>query len=107
MLTTPLGRFRVVAFLEGLSYVVLLFVAMPLKYLLDMPGAVRAVGSAHGLLFVLYVLSLLETWLSVGWSFKRATIAFIACMVPFGTFWFEAQIRKELAAAAAPRPERA
>ncbi len=103
MLTSPLGRFRVIAFLEGLSYLVLLFVAMPLKYLLDMPGAVRAVGMAHGLLFVLYMVSLLETWLSAGWSLKRATVAFIACLVPFGTFWFDAQLRKELEAS----PERA
>jgi integral membrane protein len=55
---TPLVRFRVVSLLEGLSYVALMGIAMPLKYLAGNPGAVRIAGTIHGGLFVLFVLAL-------------------------------------------------
>ncbi len=83
---TPTAKLRAVAFLEGTSYVVLLFGAMPLKYFADMPMAVRIVGSVHGFLFV--ALAWL-TWRvmrtrgkSMGWASRIA----IASLLPFGTF---------------------
>ena len=90
---TPLGRFRIVAFWEGISYLLLLFVAMPLKYGLGIDTAVRAVGMAHGLLFIAYVvvLGLAAPHLGV----RRAMLAFILSLVPFGTFWLEARFRRE------------
>src|SRR5690349_20635048 len=57
---TSLGRFRAIALLEGLSFVLLLFIAMPLKYLAGMPLGVKMVGWAHGMLFVLYLLFFVE-----------------------------------------------
>lgn len=86
-LRTPIGRLRVVGFLEGLSYLLLLGIAMPLKYMLDMPQAVRVIGMAHGILFVIFI------WLTVyckfryHWSFGRMILLWIASLLPFGTFY--------------------
>lgn len=103
-MSTPLQRFRIVALLEGLSYVLLLFVGMPLKYLMGFPQAVRMLGSAHGALFVLFVALLAHVLVVRQLSFGRAALAFGASLVPFGAFWFEAKLRREEAAAATPAP---
>lgn len=97
---TALGRFRVIAFLEGLSFVLLLGIAMPLKYMADMPMAVRVVGMAHGVLFIAYLFSLGELLVGGHWNLKRAAIAFLASLLPFGTFVLELRIRREQANAA-------
>lgn len=67
MLKTALGRFRMIALYEGLSYLVLLIIAMPMKYLMDIPQPVTIVGALHGLLFVLYMLALAQ----VAWQKKN------------------------------------
>lgn len=95
MLKTPLGRFRAVALLEGLSFIVLLFIAMPLKYLAGMPMAVRVVGMAHGLLFVLYLFALMEAAIALRWNIVRVLVAFGASLVPFGNFLLDARLRRE------------
>ena len=101
---TPLGRFRAVALLEGLSFVLLLFIAMPLKYLAGMPLAVKVVGMAHGVLFMLYLPALLEVAVAHRWSFLRALAAFGASLVPFGTFVLDARLRQEEPVAVEPSP---
>ncbi len=90
-----LARFRMIALLEGISFLVLLFVAMPLKYFADMPLAVKYTGWAHGVLFVLYVFSLIEVALKLRWSLLTVFIAFVASLVPFGTFVLDAQLLKK------------
>jgi integral membrane protein len=87
MIKTALGRLRIVAFLEGISFLVLLCIAMPLKYMADIPGPVRIVGMAHGVLFVAYVLLLLQVALELRWTFSRSVAAFVASFIPFGTFY--------------------
>jgi len=64
---------------------------MPLKYYADMPAAVRSVGMVHGLLFVLYVLALIQVKVEMNWSYKKAILAFIASIIPFGTFYADAK----------------
>ncbi len=100
MLRTELGRFRLVSLLEGVSYVVLLGVAMPLKYLAGLPMAVRYVGSAHGLLFVLFLYTLFEAAGAGRWSLKKSALAFLAAVVPLGAFVLERRLRAEEQAAA-------
>lgn len=95
LLTSPVGRFRAVAFLEGLSLLLLFFVAMPLKYALGLPQAVSVVGMAHGLLFLAYLVALSLAAAEAGWGLGRVALAFVASLVPFGTFWFDAQLRRE------------
>ena len=91
--TTPIGRFRIVAFWEGISYLLLLFVAMPLKYGLGVDMAVRIVGMAHGVLFLGYCVTLALAASLLG--ARRSLLAFVLSFVPFGTFWLEARFRQD------------
>ena len=90
---TSVGRFRIVAFWEGISYLLLLFVAMPLKYGLGMDMAVRVVGMAHGVLFIAYVATLALAWSRLGT--RLGWIAAVLSFVPGGTFWLEARLRRD------------
>jgi integral membrane protein len=92
---TPLSRLRVVGNLEGISYLILLGVAMPLKYLAGMPMAVRIMGSIHGFLFVAFMVALANVWKTEKWSFKKLVTAFVLSFIPFGTFYLDKQIRQE------------
>ncbi|RAK63861.1 DUF3817 domain-containing protein [Hymenobacter edaphi] len=92
LFSTSLGRLRVVGFLEGLSFLVLLGVAMPLKYFFGRPEAVRHVGMAHGVLFVLYALLVIGAAVEYGWSMRKALLAFAASVVPLGTFWADKRL---------------
>ncbi|WP_437786596.1 DUF3817 domain-containing protein [Sorangium sp. So ce1097] len=94
---TALRQLRLVAIVEGVSYILLLFIAMPLKYLADLPLAVRIVGSAHGLLFVLFLVALLRTAVARRWSLGRSSLAFVSSIVPFGTFVFDRSLQREIA----------
>ena len=94
---TALRRLRLVAFLEGTSFLVLLFIAMPLKYLADMPLAVRIVGSIHGALFLAFLAVLYRAGTERRWPLRRWAIAFVASIVPFGTFVFDGSLRREIA----------
>lgn len=95
MLKTPIGRLRVIAFVEGISYLVLLCVAMPLKYLAGLPLAVKAVGWVHGALFMLYILSVVEVTIKHRWPPARVLYALIASVIPLGTFILDKQLRRE------------
>jgi integral membrane protein len=94
-LKTPEGRFYAIAFLEGVSYLILLFIAMPLKYFADQPEMVKKVGMGHGLLFVLFVLTLVQAATEDNWGWKKPILGFVSSLLPFGTFWFEAKHRNK------------
>jgi integral membrane protein len=78
---------RIFAFLEGISFLLLLGIAMPMKYLYDEPSLVKSVGMAHGVLFVLYVLFLVIVHFKFKWELPITIKAFIASFIPFGTFY--------------------
>ncbi len=86
--------FMQIAFLEGISYLVLLLVAMPLKYFAQIPEGVKYIGWAHGVLFVLFCIYLLKVWVGLKWSFGKTAVAFIASLLPFGTFVLDAKLNK-------------
>ena len=86
-ITTTLGRLRLIAFVEGVSYLTLLFVAMPLKYFFEQPQAVRAVGSVHGALFVAYVLLVFLTKIEHGWGAAKTRLLLLISLIPFGNFY--------------------
>lgn len=90
-----LNTFRITALAEGISYVVLLFIAMPLKYFADIPEAVKYIGWVHGLLFMAYVYLLVISWSKYRWSFSRVIVFFVAALVPFGAFWVERKLKRE------------
>jgi len=93
---TALRQLRLVALLEGSSFLILLFVAMPLKYLAGMPLAVRVVGSIHGALFIAFVVALYRAARARDWRRRRSVTAFVASILPFGTFVFDASLRREI-----------
>jgi integral membrane protein len=88
-----LGRFRWVAWLEGGSFLVLLLIAMPLKYLAHEPLAVRIVGMAHGVLFLAYIAMLIQVAIEHDWPKSKVALAFGASLIPFGPFLFDARLR--------------
>ncbi|MGI9107409.1 MAG: DUF3817 domain-containing protein [Pyrinomonadaceae bacterium] len=99
MLKTPIGRLRLIAFIEGISFLLLLGVAMPLKYFAGLPEAVKAVGWIHGLLFVFYLMAVAEVTIRRRWSLAWILGAFVAALIPFGTFVLDARLRREETAA--------
>jgi integral membrane protein len=90
---TPVGRFRIVAFWEGISYLLLLLVAMPLKYGFGIDVAVRIVGMAHGVLFIGYCVTLGLAAQRLG--VRRSLLAFVLSFVPRRTLWLQARFRHD------------
>jgi integral membrane protein len=103
MPSPALSRLRLVGLLEGASFLALLLVAMPLKYLADQPLAVRYVGLAHGVLFLLYLLALVPVALDYRWRWKTVAGALLASLLPAGPFLFDARVLKPLAEQPPPR----
>ncbi len=91
-LKTSIGRLRLVGWWEGVSFLLLLGVAMPLKYLAGWPQAVRVVGMAHGVLFVLYVVAALQAAWQHRWTWSRTALVLIASLLPGGPFLVDARI---------------
>ena len=87
--------FRKIAVAEGISFLVLLCIAMPLKYFADMPMAVKIIGYMHGFLFIGFVLLAWETKNNLNKSFGWFGLAFLASLLPFGTFVLDKQLKKE------------
>jgi integral membrane protein len=85
---------RWIGIAEGISFLVLLLIAMPLKYRLGWPLAVKYVGWAHGLLFVLYVVAVFAAIRAMKWGFKGVAVALIASLLPAGTFVLDRSLRK-------------
>lgn len=85
----PVPFLRTIALIEAISYLLLLGVAMPLKYYADMPKAVFVVGSLHGGLFVLFGLALLRVLVLARWPLGRAVLVFVASLLPLVPFWLD------------------
>lgn len=86
---------RVLTWLEGCSYLLLLLVAMPLKYVWDAPVAVRVVGGVHGFLFVGFALVLYQTHLEHKWSVRHSISLLLASLVPGSLWWLDSRIRTQ------------
>ena len=95
MLKTPIGRLRVVSLVEGISFLALLGIAMPLKYVAGDPFAVRWVGRVHGGLVILFCLALLHVMRAHDWRVKKALRPFLASLVPFGFLWIDRFLKVE------------
>jgi integral membrane protein len=91
----PLLQLRIMSLLEGVSLLVLVFVAMPLKYFAGEPAAVRLVGSIHGLLFLGFCLALFRVTLDRRWPLSKSSKAMLASIVPFGALFLERSLRHE------------
>ena len=88
-------RFRMIGIAEGISFLVLLLIAMPMKYLMDIPEAVKFTGWVHGVLFVAFIYFAFEVMGSLKKNFGWFVKAFIAALIPLGTFIFDRQLKQE------------
>ena len=90
------GRLRIIGLAEGISLLLLMGIAMPLKYMMGMPEATKVIGMIHGLLFVVYVLLVIMAAIELNWKFKRTFFLLIASVIPFGTIYADRKIFKQL-----------
>lgn len=89
VMSSLINSFRVVALLEGLSYILLLFIAVPIKYLGDDPTYVKMLGMPHGILFVAYIALAIFVGQDLKWNSKTFGIVLVASIIPFGTFYVD------------------
>lgn len=85
----PISYFRIISTLEAISYLLLLGIAMPLKYIWGKPALVESVGMAHGVLFIAYVLAALVLYKQLNWSKKSLLVVLVCSLLPFGPFYAE------------------
>ena len=95
MLRTNIGRLRLFAYLEGISFLVLLGVGMPLKYMYGMPKPNLVIGMAHGLLFMAYCAFVYIVMGEQKWSASKTFLAVLAAFLPFGTFAPDVKLFRE------------
>lgn len=81
--------FKIVSYLEGISYLLILFVTMPLKYLFESPEPNKIIGMAHGVLFLLYIVLAILIKSEKQWNIKTLAIVLLCSIIPFGTFWMD------------------
>lgn len=82
-----INTFRIIAFLEGISYILLLGIAVPIKYALENPTYVKLLGMPHGLLFIAYIILAIVLGSKLRWSNKILFQVLLASIIPFGTFF--------------------
>ena len=89
-----LSLLRAAGWVEAVSFLLLLGVAMPLKYAAGRPGAVKVLGWIHGLLFVVFCLALLRAHLRKRWTVGRSLLIFVAALLPFGPFVVDRRVKR-------------
>ena len=89
MLSNTFSRFRLISFIEGLSYLILLFIAMPIKYIGENPYPVKIVGMSHGVLFILFILALFLAKNRYKWNIGVTFQLFVYSLLPFGFLMIE------------------
>ena len=103
MQSNPIPFLRIITLIEGVSFLILLGIAMPLKYFAGRPGAVTVVGWIHGILFIIFFVALVRVMFIARWPLMRGLLVFIAALLPFGPFLidrkmgvYQAQFDKKL-----------
>lgn len=89
-----IGKFRIIGFIEGISYLILLFVAMPMKYMMGIAIATKIVGMIHGILFIIFLVLLMQAAQIHKFKMKDFIIFFIASLIPFGTFFTDKRLKE-------------
>jgi integral membrane protein len=95
MVRTSVSRLRIIGLIEGISFLVLLGVAMPLKYFAGLPQAVTVVGWIHGLLFITFCVAPTQAHQEAKWTLWRTGGVLIAALLPFGPFVIDSGLRRE------------
>ena len=98
LFTSNIGRLRLIGFLEGISLLLLIGIAVPAKHMFGDPTLVKAIGPVHGVLFLLFVFNTISVGVEYHWKFKTTTWkVLLACLVPFGTFYIDKKILSKMA----------
>jgi len=92
---SELKKFRLINKIEGYSFLILLFIAMPLKHIASYPIATKIMGMIHGVLFIAFIYQLFMTKEEAPLSAKETTLFFLLSLVPFGTFYTESICKKK------------
>jgi len=96
LLASGVGRLRIIAFLEGWSLLLLIFIAMPVKYVMGIPEATFAIGMVHGILFIAFVIATIVISIIQRWNFGRVCAVMVSSILPFGTFYVDRKILRNL-----------
>ncbi|MCU7613708.1 DUF3817 domain-containing protein [Chryseobacterium sp. GMJ5] len=92
-----MGRLRIIAILEGISLLILVGIAVPMKYALGNTSLVKTMGPVHGGLFLLFLFNTLSVGVEQKWKFKETTWkVLLACMIPFGSFYVDRKILSKI-----------
>ena len=96
-LTTPLGRLRLIAWLEGVTLLCMVFITVPLRVFYGVSTFSKILGPLHGGLFLLFIFNTLRYGVEHNWKFREITWkVLIACFIPFGTFYIDYKILRRL-----------
>ncbi|CAD7797500.1 hypothetical protein CHRY9390_00179 [Chryseobacterium aquaeductus] len=87
--------YRKTALVEGISYLILLFIAMPLKYIFSIPEPVKYFGWIHGVLFLFFIVVLLAASIKYKWNLKRIIVYLVGSVLPFVPFYLDKSLKKE------------
>lgn len=96
---SELKRFRLINKIEGISFIILLFIAMPLKYSFGYPIATKIVGMAHGILVFAFIYQIIEAKKEAGFTMKEVGIYSIFSLIPFGSFYTDKLLAKKMTTA--------
>ncbi|WP_130735848.1 DUF3817 domain-containing protein [Flavobacterium sp. J27] len=97
LLQTKVGRLRLIGSLEGISLLLLLFWATPMKYFFKDDSVTKVLGPIHGALFLLFIFNTLSVGVEQNWKFKATTWrVLLACLIPFGTFYIDTKILSKI-----------
>lgn len=97
LLNSKVGRLRIIGFIEGISLLVLIFIAAPMKHYFNEPSLTKSLGPIHGAIFMLFVINTLSVGIEQNWKFRTTTWKVIlACFIPFGTFYIDNKILRKL-----------
>ncbi|MCF6243822.1 MAG: DUF3817 domain-containing protein [Sulfurovum sp.] len=94
-----LKRFKLINKIEGISFLILLFIAMPMKYMLDIPMATKIVGMLHGLLVFAFIYQIFEAKKEAGLTWKEMGKYTLLSLIPFGSFYTDKELAKKLTTA--------
>lgn len=93
---SELQKFRLINKIEGISFIILLFIAMPMKYSFGYPMATKVVGMLHGLLVFAFIYQIIEAKKEAGFTLKETALYFILSLIPFGSFYTDKLLAKKM-----------
>jgi integral membrane protein len=93
---SELKKFRLINKIEGISFLILLFIAMPMKYSFGYPMATKVVGMLHGLLVFAFIYQIIEAKKEAGFTLKETAIYSVLSLIPFGSFYTDKLLAKKM-----------